>query len=115
MLLDVRLYYVYRTDEGMRETELKYLVDFGLIIETMEAIEKFALQRGENISRGNQTKYTLSCIKIHSLTVSRLGEDRLGLGTLFEWKCDWPGKLEQYVESTIERVKSHMTQDREKA
>jgi hypothetical protein len=96
--------YPYGSDEGMRELSLTIDYTASDPVDAIRAAIRFADDRvlnlkGPDIYRG----MCVGCIKLSEKTVGPIEADgrtttRAGF-PFFEWKYDYPGTLEQYVQS----------------
>ena len=94
---------VYRTPEGMRETGLRMLFEAEDEVQAVEQAVDWCHGRVDNL-KDMYDHPSFGAIKVGSYTIGiydpekRQFETRRGF-PFFEWKCDWPGTLDAYVES----------------
>jgi len=77
--------------------------DFGAVEEAI----KWALERHEAIMKDYGGGAFFSSIKVYTKAISEPDDTgyirTVTTGQLFEWKYDWPGTIEQYVEAAKSR------------
>jgi hypothetical protein len=100
--------YIFRVDGEMREQHLdcEFLANSPSLAVRHAAI--WARDREKVLAEIDGRE--LSSLKVYTKRIGRLAKDkRFGTRTmmcLFEWKCDFPGTLDQTIESEIELAKT---------
>lgn len=100
---EVRIYLNYQDKDGWREKSItNYCVG-----ESLYGVAKDAAKYGQLLAEKYSyldIKHLFSCLKIGSLVIGKLGDDRhsLGIGD-FEWKLDYPGTINDHIEAYTRR------------
>lgn len=106
------LSYVYKTDKGLRESDSEHIFlaeDHKAALLAMQPLLKWAEKQYAQFYPGA----FVGCIKLHEYFIAPPKADGscndTGLVQFFEWKHDWPGTLDDWVATKIEKEKRRIS------
>ena len=94
------------TDDGMRETPVKCLYTAPSFEDALESAINFGEDRLLNLYHADNSLYAdknafIACYKVYTYSIGPMNHSSGRGFSIFEWKSDFPGTLQDWIKSAI--------------